>query len=704
MAKLTNNLFGRRFWAVVIAILMVVQLLPVAAIADYVELTDESGIVVDTVPNKTYDGGVDVDTVTVKEGHDVAPIGQAQPDKGEGVLPIEPIDPNPGDDLGGDEGTEPEAPGKTDDGEGDGEIGGHIADDFDLNRPDETDTTEPNDGETDDGENGGDVGEQPNDDTDPEQSDGSNDGEPLREEVTYYLVVYVGDTLTGQYALTRNTGATDVEEYLIARDLNANDKIKVIGVSGETTTWYPDGVGNDCVITEDGNYTVYFRPDGNGGDRWHYGYFYLHLNESSTATVTFDPTTDPNEPLAPTMIEVAIGETIGDQLPAVPTVPGYNTKWVVSGTETEVTADTIVTGPFTAVVAQEKIVYTVTFVQEDGTTVTRTTDIDDGFAINDLPEVTPKTNKVGKWVYPGTTNEFTVGTVISEDLTVNAYYEQNIFTVKFMVDGAQYEEMTTATGTTIVLPSDPVKAGATFVGWFTEPNGEGTQYTASSTVDQDLTLYAYFEGQVTVKFLVKDDKGNVIQEKSQYFVDLTAGDQITTLPDDPFIEGKVFDHWENETNGDTVGVGYTVTESFNAVAVFNTVDTYELTVNYFYKNEQGTRVDIGSQVFELVEGDFPYTVTAPGYTIASEVTDEPTYYPSRPTITVDKSDFTLDEDTGKYVREEEDEYVAADAEYVVGHYLKDLTGNGYTLIGTVEKVGVKNSKVTPDINTYAYAP
>ena len=111
MAKLTNNLFGRRFWAVVIAILMVVQLLPVAAIADYVELTDESGIVVDTVPNKTYDGGVDVDTVTVKEGHDVAPIGQAQPDKGEGVLPIEPIDPNPGDDLGGDEGTEPEAPG-----------------------------------------------------------------------------------------------------------------------------------------------------------------------------------------------------------------------------------------------------------------------------------------------------------------------------------------------------------------------------------------------------------------------------------------------------------------------------------------------------------------------------------------------------------------------------------------------------------------
>ena len=68
MAKLTNTLFGRRFWAVVVAILMVVQLLPVAAIADFAEQTDRNGIVVDTVPNLTYDGGTDVDTVEVSKG------------------------------------------------------------------------------------------------------------------------------------------------------------------------------------------------------------------------------------------------------------------------------------------------------------------------------------------------------------------------------------------------------------------------------------------------------------------------------------------------------------------------------------------------------------------------------------------------------------------------------------------------------------
>ena len=214
-------------------------------------------------------------------------------------------------------------------------------------------------------------------------------------------------------------------------------------------------------------------------------------NAEVTYTVTFDPNTEEDGQLAPIVIQVKEGETIGDQLPECPDVPGYRTKWVVINadeTKTVITSETDVSGEFTAVVDKEKIVYTVTFVQEDGTEETRTTDVDAGFAINDLPEVTPKTNKIGKWVYPGTTNEFTVGTIISEDLTVNAYYEQNIFTVTFMVDDAQYEEMTTATGTTIVLPSDPVKAGATFKGWFTEPGGKGTQYTASSTVYYALLL------------------------------------------------------------------------------------------------------------------------------------------------------------------------------------------------------------------------
>ncbi|MBR0456132.1 MAG: InlB B-repeat-containing protein, partial [Firmicutes bacterium] len=433
-------------------------------------------------------------------------------------------------------------------------------------------------------------------------------------------------------------------------------------------------------------------------------------NFEEQVTVTFDPNTEEGGELAPITINVAKGEAIGSQLPTVPEVPGYNTKWVKEGTETEVTADTVVNEAFTAVVSQEKITYTVTFVQEDETTETRTTSIDDGFAINDLPEVEKKTNKIGKWVYPGTTNEFTVGTVISEDLTVNAYYEQNIFTVTFMVDGAQYEEMTTATGTKIVLPSDPIKSGATFKGWFTQEDGQGTQYTADSTVSEDLTLYAYFEDQVRVKFLVKDDEGNIIKEKSQYFIELEAGDAIETLPEDPFISGKVFEGWVKENNpSEAVEVGTVVEDSFNAVAKFSDINFYEFTVHYFYMNGSN-RVDIGSQTFNITKSELKdgYTITAPQSTIASEITDEPTYYPVKPTITVDLETTweqkTLEDGTIKMVYEEDDEYVEADATYKVGHYLKDLDGEDYgTLIEQETKQGVKNSLVTPDINSYPYA-
>ncbi|MBR4579424.1 MAG: InlB B-repeat-containing protein, partial [Oscillospiraceae bacterium] len=426
-------------------------------------------------------------------------------------------------------------------------------------------------------------------------------------------------------------------------------------------------------------------------------------------TVTFNPNTEPEGELAPLTIQVEQGETIGSQLPTVPTVPGYITKWV-DGEGTEVTADTVVNEPFTAVVGREKIVYTVTFVQEDGTEETRTADIDTGFAINELPEVAPKTNKIGKWVYQGTTDEFTVGTIIDSDLTVEAYYEQNIFTVTFKAEGYADQQFTTAKGTTIILPTDPVKTGCTFVGWFTEPDGEGTQYTASSTVSEDLTLYAFFAEQVRVSFLVKDDEGNVITSKSQYFIDLTAGDQITTMPDDPFMEGKVFDHWENETNGETVDIGYTVEDSFNAVAVFTPITAYELTVRYYYMNGSN-EVEIGTRIYELVGSDLEggYSVTAPQSAVADEITGKPLYYPTIPTITVTTDGFngtawTLDTEKNVYKLTVDDEYVDAHFPYTVNHYLQDLDGSDYTtLIESESKEGVANTAITPEAKNYAYA-
>ena len=45
-------------------------------------------------------------------------------------------------------------------------------------------------------------------------------------------------------------------------------------------------MGNDFVISEDGDYTVYFRPNGDGGEGWHYGYIYAAKKEATAISNT----------------------------------------------------------------------------------------------------------------------------------------------------------------------------------------------------------------------------------------------------------------------------------------------------------------------------------------------------------------------------------------------------------------------------------
>ena len=95
----------------------------------------------------------------------------------------------------------------------------------------------------------------------------------------YYLVGKIGGVDTwyakAENRLTVNTGNTD--EYMIENvSLDAEDQIKVAHYDGkEINVWYPDGMDNQYDITADGKYTIYFRPDRNGGDGWHYGFFYV---------------------------------------------------------------------------------------------------------------------------------------------------------------------------------------------------------------------------------------------------------------------------------------------------------------------------------------------------------------------------------------------------------------------------------------------
>ena len=180
-------------------------------------------------------------------------------------------------------------------------------------------------------------------------------------------------------------------------------------------------------------------------------------------TVTFDPTIPGDVPQLEIEVVVADGETVGSELPGVPENPGYIGSWVLDGTETAFDADTIVRSDLAVETHYELIQYTATFVQEDGTSEEITVSINDDYAVSNLPRITEKTHYVAKWVYQGTTNEFTDGTVISEDVTLEAYYEQNVFTVTFKVGDKVYDTNTVFKNANITLPTAPEKEGRTAV-------------------------------------------------------------------------------------------------------------------------------------------------------------------------------------------------------------------------------------------------
>ncbi len=94
-------------------------------------------------------------------------------------------------------------------------------------------------------------------------------------EIAYYLV----GSAKGWEAAEANLFAVNpdnAEEYIISTTLAEGEGIKVLGVQGETLTWYPDGEGNEYVVdaAHAGNVTIYFRPEG-GVEGWYAGYFFV---------------------------------------------------------------------------------------------------------------------------------------------------------------------------------------------------------------------------------------------------------------------------------------------------------------------------------------------------------------------------------------------------------------------------------------------
>lgn len=97
----------------------------------------------------------------------------------------------------------------------------------------------------------------------------------------YYVVGNMNDWVPNEdFKMTKNTEAEGVEEYMFTMNLTTENQFKVVKVkNGNIQNWYPSGMDNNYgqngEITADGEYTIYFRPNGDGGDDWFYNVIYV---------------------------------------------------------------------------------------------------------------------------------------------------------------------------------------------------------------------------------------------------------------------------------------------------------------------------------------------------------------------------------------------------------------------------------------------
>ena len=104
---------------------------------------------------------------------------------------------------------------------------------------------------------------------------------------TYYIVgTMTGWSIDSDYQLQPNTEA-EGEYYIRNVPLAKGTGIKAVSSEDFYTinTWFPEGTGNDYIITSNGIYDIYFRPDGNSD--WGYYYLYVAKQDVSGADVNF---------------------------------------------------------------------------------------------------------------------------------------------------------------------------------------------------------------------------------------------------------------------------------------------------------------------------------------------------------------------------------------------------------------------------------
>ncbi|GHU70525.1 hypothetical protein FACS189450_05120 [Spirochaetia bacterium] len=234
----------------------------------------------------------------------------------------------------------------------------------------------------------------------------------------------------------------------------------------------------------------------------------------------------------------------------------------------------------------------------------------DNGTVNPLPAQPVRTGYTfgGWWTANGSVGnwgtEFTASTLVMANITVYAKWTANIYTVTFDKNGGTTEaspptKIVTVPAITIdALPTTvPTWASHTFEGWWTE-NGDsgnwGTEFTASTTVTQNITVYAKWNPPPNY-YMVTFDKNNTDSgstEANPQTAFVADGGTVNPLPAQPVRTGYTFGGWWTANgSGGNWGTEFTastpVTGNITVYAQW-TINTYTVT---FDKNGGDTEAD-----------------------------------------------------------------------------------------------------------------
>ena len=106
---------------------------------------------------------------------------------------------------------------------------------------------------------------------------------------------------------------------------------------------------------------------------------------------------------------------------------------------------------------------------------------------------------------------------------------------------------TSESDTIASLPTPPHKIGASFGGWYTQTNGRGIEFNASTPVTGDITVYAKWKHTVTFDDREADTS---VDPASKTVLYTTGTDTVGSLPTPPVKRGDTFGGWYTEVKGE----------------------------------------------------------------------------------------------------------------------------------------------------------